>query len=213
MTDKVKNQKSPTKPPSYFEAIFQLRECGDEVLKGLQNFVDTQRDPDMFIAKLQKVKTGIDVYLSSNQLGVKLASHLVKQFGGRVQTSSKLFSRSKQTSKNLMRLTVVYRGLDFEVGDCLALPVKRTVVRVRKLGQSVQCTDLREGKATGFFPNRTHYRKLEKIKTRISRVTPTIQVLHPETYQPVDVKNKLPVKIGREASVVYWNGWWIVKEL
>ncbi|RMF05133.1 hypothetical protein D6764_05505, partial [Candidatus Woesearchaeota archaeon] len=85
--------------------------------------------------------------------------------------------------------------------------------KVKKLGHSVQCVDLRTGRMTGFFPNRTHYRILEKFKTRVIRENPTVQVMHPETYQPVELRNgaAFDFRTNQEIRVVEWQGWWGVK--
>ena len=207
-----------TKAPNYFEATLQLRDCKNEALNFVLAFVDNQDVPDYFVSAINKVKNGFDIYLSSNKLAIKIATHLPKKFGGRIQTSSKLFSRDKQTSKNLMRLTVVYRGLDFDVGDVLALPVKRTVVQIKKLGATVRCRELSSWRMTGFVPNRLTYTLLEVKKSRVAVLKPKIQILDLETYQPIDVMNpdiaeKAGIEVDSEVEIVYFNGWWIVRQI
>lgn len=201
-----------TKPPSYFEAVIQLRDCKEDVVEFLWNAAESQSNPDLFISHINPLKNGWDLYISNNQFAMKIASQIPKKYGGRIQTSSSLFSRDHQTSKNLMRLTVLYRGLDFELGDVLALPVKQTVVQVKALSTTIKVFDLKKGAMMGVAPNRTHYRKLDVVKTRVVRISPSIQILDPESYQPVEVKNEnFKAKLDQEVTAVYWLGWWIVE--
>lgn len=90
----------------YYEGILQLRNPNKEVI----NFIGNQfkNNEKVWIAKQQKLKTGIDLYVSSNKFLLVLAKKLKKSFKGELKTSRKLHSRNKLTSKNVYRVTVCF---------------------------------------------------------------------------------------------------------
>ena len=92
---------------SYYEAILQLRPCNKELL----DFVDKKIEErgNVTIAKVETLKTGVNLYLSSWRYTVSLARMLKKRFGGTVKITRSLFSQSKQTGKRIYRVTVLFR--------------------------------------------------------------------------------------------------------
>ncbi len=91
----------------YFEAILQIRPKNNEVL----NFVKKQieKREDTWIAKQEEFKYGVDIYLSSHRFATALARKLKKVFKGDLKITKSLFKRDKLTSKNLYRVTVLFR--------------------------------------------------------------------------------------------------------
>jgi len=92
---------------SYYEAILQLRPGNKELL----DFVDKKIEErgNVTIAKVETLKTGVNLYLSSWRYTVSLARMLKKRFGGTVKITRSLFSQSKQTGKRIYRVTVLFR--------------------------------------------------------------------------------------------------------
>src|SRR3989344_5989149 len=96
------------KHDNYFEAILQLRPATDEVVNFVKNEIENQ--DYVFISKIVELKTGIDIYLSSNNFAKGLGKKLKHRFKtGILKYSSTLHTRSKLTSKDLYRLTVSFR--------------------------------------------------------------------------------------------------------
>ena len=93
--------------PSYYEAIIQLRPFDEEVL----NFINKQisERKDVFISKIEKLKTGVDLYLSSQRFAIALGKKLKKSFGGEIKITRKLHTVSKKTGKRVYRVTVLFR--------------------------------------------------------------------------------------------------------
>jgi len=93
--------------PDYFEGILQLRNPSDEAL----NFVENQfkNNEKVAIAKQVNLKTGIDLYVSSNKFLMQIGKKLKKSFKGKLILSRKLHTRNHLTSKNVYRLTVCFR--------------------------------------------------------------------------------------------------------
>lgn len=90
----------------YFEAKLQLRPFNKEVF----NYVIKQiKKNNVLIAKEVKLKYGIDLYLTSNRFALALGKKLKKAFKGTLKISRTLYSRDRQTSKTLYRVTVLFR--------------------------------------------------------------------------------------------------------
>ena len=93
----------------YFEGILQLRNPDKEVIKFIRNQVKKQFDKGIFINKEVNTKNGIDFYLTSKRFLRTLGNKLNKQFKGELKISPQLFSRNKQTSKDIYRINVLFR--------------------------------------------------------------------------------------------------------
>jgi NMD protein affecting ribosome stability and mRNA decay len=93
----------------YYEGILQLRNPNKEVI----NFVRNQfrGNSKVWVAKQERLKTGIDLYISSNKFLLSLGKRLKKSFKGEMKVSRKLHSRDRITSKNVYRVTVLFRLL------------------------------------------------------------------------------------------------------
>ena len=94
-------------PKEYYESKLQLRPYDKKVLDYVKKKIEKRKD--VFISKEIKLKTGIDLYLSSNKFALILGKQLKKSFKGEVKISRKLFSVSKTTSKKIYRVTVCFR--------------------------------------------------------------------------------------------------------
>ena len=90
-----------------YQGILQLRPFDSKVY----NFVLKQikNRNDCFITNEVKQKTGLDIYLTSNQFLIALGKMLKKRFKGTTKVSSSIYSRDRQTSKALYRVTVCFR--------------------------------------------------------------------------------------------------------
>jgi NMD protein affecting ribosome stability and mRNA decay len=101
------------KPPKdkhehYYEAKIQLRPLDEELIK----FVIAQIDDSdrVRISKTAKLKTGVDIYVSSRKFATSLGKKLKKRFkSGKLVVTKTLFSKNKQTSKDIYRVTVLFR--------------------------------------------------------------------------------------------------------
>jgi len=97
----------PDKPPTYFEAIIQLRNPNDEMRRFIINQVRKRKNA--FIAKTLELKTGVDYYISDQRFARALGNRMKKSFNGELKTSRKLHTRNNQTSRNVYRVTVCFR--------------------------------------------------------------------------------------------------------
>jgi nonsense-mediated mRNA decay protein 3 len=91
----------------YFEAVIQLRPADDEVIRFIENQV-RKRD-DIFISKVEKLKTGVNFWISSQRFARTLGKKLKQSFKGELIITRTLHTRHKLTSKDLYRATVLFR--------------------------------------------------------------------------------------------------------
>ncbi len=98
------------KNPQYFEGILQLRNPSEEAL----NFIENQfkNNEKAWIAKQVNLKTGIDLYVSSNRFLMQIGKKLKKSFKGKLILSRKTHTRNHLTSKEVYRVTVCFRFED-----------------------------------------------------------------------------------------------------
>lgn len=193
------------RPSQYFEGILQLRNPNKKVIDFILNSVKKQSKKGIFISKQVRVKNGIDFYLSSRKYLRTLGGRLFSEFGGKISFNEQLFSRDKQTGKNIYRLNVLFKVPYFEKDDVVEFGGK--LVLVKKVGKKVSGTDI-IGRKKVSFNYSEKISKLPTYKTTISRIKPNVEVLHPETYESVEVKNKRLGKLvlGEKVRIVIFKG-------
>ena len=96
----------PTIEEGYYEAKLQLRPNNEKVY----DFVMARiKEEKIGITKEDRFKTGVDLYLSSNDFTFRLAKRLKKQFKGTTKVTRSLYGLDKKAGKRLYRLTVLFR--------------------------------------------------------------------------------------------------------
>lgn len=132
------------KPATYFEGVLQLRGCSDEVLDWAHDEIIMAGRAR--IAKVKEVRGGIDVYLSSQRYLQSLGRQLQQRFGGILKITSKIHTRDPITSRDVHRLTVLFRQLPFKKGDVIKYIGEQW--RVLSAGKQVQLQNVLSGKKT-----------------------------------------------------------------
>ena len=105
------------KPPDYFEGILQLRDVSDEVMDWVHD--EIQASGRAKIANVKEVHGGIDVYLSSNSYLRSLGKKMQDRFGGILKVTKKIHTRDTITSKDVWRITVLFRQIPFKKGEII----------------------------------------------------------------------------------------------
>lgn len=95
------------KDEQYFQAKIQIRPYDQEVIDYFLKEID-YRD-DILIAKEERLKTGIDYYVTSNTAAKAVGQKLKRRFKGELKVTRKLFGINRFTSKQLWRVTVLFR--------------------------------------------------------------------------------------------------------
>tara|TARA_Y100000310_G_scaffold342358_1_gene445301 strand:+ start:134 stop:592 length:459 start_codon:yes stop_codon:yes gene_type:complete len=100
------------KHPSYYEAVLQLRDCSEDIIDYVREQIDKK---DIPLAKIVRLKKGIDFFLADNQFTRALGKKLQVKFGGDYQVTSSLWGR--KSGKEVYRLTVLFRYVGFRKHD------------------------------------------------------------------------------------------------
>lgn len=103
------------KPSNYFEGILQLRDVNRETF----DFVESECAGQF--SKISEVKGGYDFYMRSNPFLLAFGKKLVKKCSGEIKVTASLHTKDKNTSKDLYRVTVLFRGAEFSKGDKIEL--------------------------------------------------------------------------------------------
>ena len=131
-------------PPNYFQGILQLRNCDKEVIDFVNNQVEKAGREDVYVSKEVNVPGGIDLYLTSNKFLRSLGKKLKKSFNGEVKESEQLFSRNRQTGKNIYRLNVLFRLTNLKKGDVVEFKGRK--IKIMSVGSKVQAKEVETGK-------------------------------------------------------------------
>jgi len=105
------------KNPQYFEGTLQLRNMTQEIIDFVAD--DIERKGNVWIAKTQKHKNGIDLFISSNRYLKEIAMKLKNRFPGELVESSTLHSRNNFTSKDLYRGCYMFKYHNVKKGDII----------------------------------------------------------------------------------------------
>lgn len=96
--------------PKYFEAIIQLRPLDEEVFNFIESEMKTVRGKGVFISRIDHLKTGIDIYISSQKFARNLGQKLKRKFRqGKLVITKKMQTSDKMESRTLYRATVLFR--------------------------------------------------------------------------------------------------------
>jgi len=98
----------------YFEGVLQLRNPNQALVDFVAREIKKER---IYVSKSVETKAGIDLFLSSQKFIRQLARKLPKNFQGCLKSNRKLFTRKRQTSKNIYRVCVMFRLPNFQKGQ------------------------------------------------------------------------------------------------
>lgn len=126
----------------YFEGILQLRNIGNEVAEFAVN--EIKRNESANIAKIKKVKNGVDIYISPQKFLRSLGNRLQSRFGGQLTVSTKLHTRNRVTSRDLYRVNMLFRAPGFKKGDII--DYKGDKIKIVAVHKKVFAKDIRTGK-------------------------------------------------------------------
>ena len=185
---------------TYYEGVLQVRGITAVVEEFIEFAIERGRASGNFLVKKDRIKGGYDYYFTKNKFVQKLATELKKQFGGNFKASSRLVTRSRQTSKELHRLTILYNSPQFFKDDLIAIGKK--VYKITSTAGKITALNLATGKSEKLSPT-AKFTRLIPYTTTVSKVSPHLEVIHPTTYQSVAVENPKPKKNGERVRVVF----------
>ena len=130
------------KHSKYFEGNIQLRNPKPEVVQWIKN--RTLKDNKALIVKETLVTNGVDLYFSDQHYMQALGKKLRERWPGEYKVSYTLHTVSHVTSKELYRVTILFRMLKFNVGD--VIHVDDSSVQVLRIGKQVLTRNTKSGK-------------------------------------------------------------------
>ena len=179
------------KGTQYFEGILQLRNPSDDVMNFVRKKTGNVAEKGIFIMQEKKVRGGVDIYVSSKKFVQELGREVVREFGGELKINPQLFSRNKQTSRDIYRVNVLVKLPDFKKGDFVE--IEGNVCRIIGVGKKITVFELEAGRRSEIDLSRIKIKAviLEIKHTIVSKAKPEIEVIHPENYQSSLLSNKI----------------------
>lgn len=208
----------------YYEAVLQLRadqrhpssgeiQTAEGIIKNLLEKI-SRTNRMAYLSQRLVLKEGVDYYFGSYKAARKISNTLKEHMGGVVGESPRLMGRDKSAGKDLYRIWISLRLPVFQTGDFLAY--ENHVGQVIDLnGRKIVSMDLET--LENISISWRQYDNLEKVAsgeevktTTVTSKSPSeIQLLHPETYQPLDL-DMIPglsnINIGDEVEVIEIKG-------
>lgn len=204
----------------YYEAVIQLRAdnrvpdneeiaAADALLEEKTDKI-SRKNKMAYISERAVLKEGIDYYIGSYKVAKRLVSILKDHFGGIIKESPRLMGRDKSSGKDLHRVWISLRIPYFRIHDFIKYENSLGPV-VGIDGKKIIFKDLNSLNLISIgwrdYPKIETVAKKEDIKeTTVTAKTPhSIQVLHPSTYEPIDIEindKNADVQIGSEIPVI-----------
>lgn len=201
---------------NYYEATLQIRsgdkgltdDLRDETVRRVRDSVELQSKTNrgLFITKVQEVRGGVDIQLSSTSLARSLTKDLIDAYGAESQESASLVGMTSD-GQEMYRLTFLVRLPAYHIGDILEMNGRpHLLAGLNKTGGRL--TSLIDYRDTSARKNEIqNMRILAKVADRKDAVVLTnsgseIQVMHPTNYSSIDLRVPEGVEIGETVQVV-----------
>lgn len=183
---------------NYYEAILQLRGIESLDTDQQQNiierivdeaFLQSRKDPNVFITRDEKVRGGHDFYMGSNSFARQAAIRVHDQYGGEMKVSKTLFT--KKDGRDIYRVTYLVRLPGFITGDYLS--GEGSFYKVRRIHSRVQVIEVVSGREKHLSMDeamkmtRLSPRSVEVDAVVLSEGRSEIQVLDPVSMRTRDV--------------------------
>ncbi|MCM2326160.1 MAG: NMD3-related protein [Candidatus Woesearchaeota archaeon] len=184
----------------YYEGVLQLRDLSEEMIDFVKEYCHQN---SIHISDEVSQEHGMDLKLSDKKKLQNLGQELQKKFGGTLKVNAQLFTRNRQTSKDVYRLHVYYEALDFKVGD--AVFAENKLLMIKSIGKTIAGLDLFTDKKVNIILKGKDYEVLKPFKTKVSRIYPKVEILN-EDYQSIPIKNTRDVKLDENVKAVNYKG-------
>lgn len=199
---------------NYYEATLQIRSAGklsdderDEIIRKIRNDVEqmARNNRQLFITKVEEVSGGVDMLMSSISMTRSIAKDISDSYGGEFKESSKLVGKTSG-GEDMYRLTYLIRLPEYHVGDVVRFgDVLYKLLWTGKNG--VKLLGLNDFRETTVRKGDMRSLKLAasqddlKDAVVVSVSGNEMQVLHPSTYQTVDLRIPEDTEVGETAKV------------
>jgi nonsense-mediated mRNA decay protein 3 len=204
----------------YFESVIQIRadrrfpspkelQTIDQIIRAKISSLSV-KNRMAYVSDVSVIKEGVDYYIGSYKAAKKVTTAIKDVMGGVIQESPRLVGRDKSRGKDLYRIWISIRLPDFQKDDFIEYENRKGQVKGFD-GKKIILNDLESQDVWSIM-----WKEYSKIKvvarstdiktTNVTSKTPRIiQILHPDTYQPVDININAEIsdlEIGDEVNVV-----------
>ena len=203
----------------YFEGKLQLRKPTEEVNHWLSEEFEKAEKRGRFVNKQESKKDITTFYLTDSHYLQTLGKKLYERFGGILKTDSTLFSRDRQTCKDIYRVTVTFEPSQYKSGDVVMINDNNPKpVHIKSVSSKLTGTNMLDNsRYSSSYKNLPQHEPLKKSQTMILTTQPTVTIMHPQTYQEVIPENHETfsnLKINDKVNVVEVEGkFWIVEKV
>ncbi|HLC74319.1 MAG TPA: NMD3-related protein [Candidatus Nanoarchaeia archaeon] len=111
---------------NYFEATVQLRNVSKEVMRFAYDDVEKN---GIVISKEIKMDNGVDFFVDSRKYAQQLGKKLQHKFGGMIKSSARVFTKDRQTSKDVYRVTIMFKQFPYKKGEKFMLKGEELIVK------------------------------------------------------------------------------------
>ena len=118
-----------------FNGILQLRNPTDDILRLIEYEIAKNHSKGWYCIKKYRVNNGFDYNFNAAQFARYIGKKLQQISGGQTEITARLVTRSRQTSKDLYRITVLFRVPKHKKGDVVSY--KGRDVKILNFGTKV----------------------------------------------------------------------------
>lgn len=127
-----------------YNGLLQLRNPDQDILKFVKNDLREATKKNVHCIKEEDVTNGRDYRITDAQYTQNLGRKLQNKFGGELLITARLITKSKETSKDLYRVTVLFRYPKFKKGDIVSY--KGRDVKILNFTKKVYVVDIKSNK-------------------------------------------------------------------
>ncbi len=191
----------------FYAGVLQVRNIPKKDVKFVDSLVKSSVESSKsFITKREKVKGGVDYYITTMKALRRSADSLKSKFGAEVSFNETLFTRDSLRSKDIYKVNVLVRLSKFRVGDVI------------KKGENIVLIKSTAGTGinlkTGKHVKVKSYEGWSKVDVYSALVlnTSPILIMDPLTFQSSDANNPLKLSLdkNKRVKVAFHNGEWFI---
>ncbi|WP_202319974.1 60S ribosomal export protein NMD3 [Archaeoglobus neptunius] len=194
----------------YYESIVQVRannrELSEDEISGAMEVVEnvirkSKGDEKAFISKIERKREGLNVYLGSRKIGMKIAKLIKSRFGGEITESKKL--HTKIDGRDVYRFTYSVKIPEYREGDVVELNGKFGVVKNVQSGKAI---DIITGKTINLDKHRVTARKEDMKEGVVVNVDESVAEIVCSDGDVITTERPYGAEIGSEVRVFEKKG-------
>ncbi|MFH1064840.1 MAG: NMD3-related protein [Candidatus Woesearchaeota archaeon] len=128
----------------YFEGVLQLRDATPELLAFVEKDIAANVNEGAHVTTKTGKGGNIDFIMTSTKYMLALGKRLNQKFNGELTVTAKLFSRNRQTSKEVFRTSILFRMRTYKIGEIIETRGKK--IKITTIGKKVSGIDTETGK-------------------------------------------------------------------